>query len=254
MNLPGTGTPLRITAQAVLVDIEGTTSTIAFVHQVLFPYADAHLDAYVAAHRSDPEVAAAMREAAKLAGEPADADDATVLAQLHGWIAEDRKATPLKTIQGLIWADGYARGELRAHVYPDAAAGLRRWHAAGVDLYVYSSGSIGAQKVLFANNSEGDLTALFSGHFDTTIGHKREMRSRARCVRRPRTSSFSATSTPSSTPQPRLACKRCGYCGRPTRRPAPRRSTRPPRRSTRSRSSGLSGAPREPCARIPGCR
>jgi enolase-phosphatase E1 len=177
VNPPGTGTPLRITAQAVLIDIEGTTSTIAFVHQVLFPYADAHLDAYVAAHRSDPEVAAAMREAAKLAGEPADADDATVLAQLHGWIAEDRKATPLKTIQGLIWADGYARGELRAHVYPDAAAGLRRWQAAGVDLYVYSSGSIGAQKVLFANNSEGDLTALFSGHFDTTIGHKREMRS-----------------------------------------------------------------------------
>jgi enolase-phosphatase E1 len=163
-----------IAARAAVVDVEGTTSTIAFVHDVLFPYADAHLDAYVQAHRSDPEVAAAMREAAQLAGEEPDADDATVLAHLHRWIAEDRKVTPLKALQGLIWADGYARGDLRGHVYADAAAGLRRWHAAGVLLYVYSSGSIAAQRTLFANSVEGDLSALFSGNFDTTTGPKRE--------------------------------------------------------------------------------
>lgn len=173
----GARTPLRIAAQAVLVDIEGTTSTIAFVHDVLFPYADAQLVAFVAAHRDDPEVAGALLAAAQEAGEPAGADDATVLTHLHRWIAEDRKATSLKTLQGLIWADGYARGELRAHVYPDAAAGLRRWHDAGLQLYVYSSGSIAAQKVLFAHNNAGDLSALFSGNFDTTIGHKREERS-----------------------------------------------------------------------------
>lgn len=164
----------RVAARAVLVDIEGTTSTVAFVHEVLFPYADAQLDAYVAAHRADPVVAQALVDAARLAGEPPDAGDATVLAHLHTWIAQDRKATPLKTLQGLIWADGYAETELRGHVYPDAAEGLRRWHAAGLALYVFSSGSIAAQKVLFENSDQGDLSALFSGNFDTTIGSKRE--------------------------------------------------------------------------------
>jgi enolase-phosphatase E1 len=163
----------------VLLDVEGTTSTIAFVHTVLFPYADAHLDAYVASHRDDPDVAEAMREAARLAGLDAAANDAAVLAYLHAWIAEDRKATPLKTLQGLIWAEGYARTGLRGHVYPDAAAGLRRWHDAGLRLYVYSSGSVEAQRVLFAHSDQGDLSALFSGNFDTTTGPKRESRSYA---------------------------------------------------------------------------
>jgi enolase-phosphatase E1 len=167
----------------VLVDIEGTTSTIAFVHTVLFPYADEHLDAYVAAHRDDREVAEAMRDAARLAGLEAGADDAAVLGHLHAWIAEDRKATPLKTLQGLIWAEGYARTGLRGHVYPDAAAGLRRWHDAGLKLYVYSSGSIEAQRVLFAHSDQGDLSPLFSGYFDTTTGPKREARSYAAIAR-----------------------------------------------------------------------
>jgi enolase-phosphatase E1 len=168
-----------IRARAVLVDIEGTTSTMAFVHEVLFPYADEHLDAYVAAHREEPAVADAMAEAAQLAGLERGADDAAVLAHLHAWIAEDRKATPLKTLQGLIWAEGYAQTGLRGHVYADAAAGLRRWHAAGLELYVYSSGSVEAQRVLFANSVHGDLTPLFSGNFDTTIGSKRSSASYA---------------------------------------------------------------------------
>ena len=167
----------RAAARAVLVDIEGTTSPIAFVHDVLFPYADEHLDAYVAAHRDEPEVTQAMREAAQLAGEDPNVSDTAVLAQLHAWIAEDRKATPLKTLQGLIWAEGYAQTGLRGHVYRDAAAGLRRWHDAGVKLYVYSSGSVEAQRVLFAHSDQGDLSPLFSGYFDTTTGPKREARS-----------------------------------------------------------------------------
>ncbi|HEV3087515.1 MAG TPA: acireductone synthase [Candidatus Elarobacter sp.] len=169
--------PAGAAVRAVLVDIEGTTSTISFVHDVLFPYADEHLDAYVAAHRNDPDVAQAMRDAAQLADEEPDADDATVLAHLHAWIAEDRKATPLKTLQGLVWAEGYRATGLRGHVYPDAAEALRRWHAAGLRLYVYSSGSIEAQRVLFAHSAHGDLTPLFSGYFDTTTGPKRERRS-----------------------------------------------------------------------------
>lgn len=167
----------------MLVDIEGTTSTIAFVHTVLFPYADEHLDAYVAAHREDRQVAEAMGEAARLAGLGPRADDEHVLAHLHAWIAEDRKATPLKTLQGLIWAEGYAQTGLRGHVYPDAAAGLRRWREAGLELYVYSSGSIEAQRVLFAHSDQGDLSPLFSGYFDTTTGRKREARSYAAIAR-----------------------------------------------------------------------
>jgi enolase-phosphatase E1 len=166
-----------IVARAVLLDVEGTTSPIAFVHDVLFPYADEHLDAYVAAHREDPEVAGAMVEAAHVAGVEADTDDQTVLAHLHDWIANDRKVTPLKTLQGLIWKEGYERTGLRGRIYPDAADGLRRWHAAGAALYIYSSGSVEAQRVLFANSDQGDLSALFSGNFDTTIGYKRHRES-----------------------------------------------------------------------------
>jgi len=107
-----------IATSAIVTDIEGTTSAISFVHDVLFPYADARLDAYVAAHRNEPVVAHALSEAAVEAGE-ADADDAAILAHLHAWIAEDRKATPLKTLQGLIWHEGYERSDLLGHVYPD---------------------------------------------------------------------------------------------------------------------------------------
>lgn len=167
-----------IAARAIVTDVEGTTSAISFVRDVLFPYADRHLDRYVAAHAGNAVVANAMREAAIVAGEP-DADVARTLSLLHAWIAEDRKATPLKTLQGLLWDEGYAQGVLQGHVYPDVPPVLHAWHAAGVELYVYSSGSIVAQKVLFAHTFAGDLTPLFAGHFDTTIGAKREVASYA---------------------------------------------------------------------------
>lgn len=168
--------------RAILTDVEGTTSAIAFVKEVLFPYADAHLDDYVAEHRDDPVVAEALRDAAALAGEPG-ADDARILTHLHAWIAEDRKATPLKTLQGLIWDDGYRSGALRGHVYPDVAPALRAWHAAAIRIYVYSSGSVVAQRVLFAHSNAGDLSAVFAGNFDTTIGPKREPGSYAAIAR-----------------------------------------------------------------------
>jgi enolase-phosphatase E1 len=170
-----------IAARAILTDIEGTTSAIAFVKDVLFPYADAHLDAYVAAHREEPVVAGALREAAICAGEP-DADEARVLEHLHLWIAEDRKITPLKTLQGLIWNEGYARTGLQGHVYPDVPPVLAAWRSAGIELYIYSSGSVVAQKTLFAHTFVGDLTPLFAGYFDTTIGAKREPESYAAIV------------------------------------------------------------------------
>ena len=167
-----------ISAQAIVTDIEGTTSAIAFVHDVLFPYADAHLDGYVAEHRSDPVVANALRDAAAAAGEP-DASDARILEHLHAWIAEDKKVTALKTLQGLIWHEGYTKTGLQGHVYPDVPPVLAAWHAGGIALYVYSSGSVVAQKVLFAHTFAGDLTPLFIDYFDTTIGGKREVSSYA---------------------------------------------------------------------------
>lgn len=156
--------------KAILTDIEGTTSSIAFVADVLFPYARAHLAAYIAAHPA--ETAPILAEVA--ASEPGDP-----VATLLRWIDEDRKATPLKALQGMIWADGYASGAFRGHIYPDAVAGLQRWHAAGIALYVFSSGSVPAQKLLFGHSEAGDLTPLFSGYFDTTTGPKREAASYA---------------------------------------------------------------------------
>lgn len=148
--------------KAVLTDIEGTTSSIAFVAGTLFPYARAHLADYVAAHPA---------ETAPILAEVGTTDPVATLLQ---WIDEDRKATPLKTLQGMIWADGYASGAFTGHVYADAVAGLQRWHAAGVRLYVFSSGSVAAQKLLFGHSDAGDLTPLFSGYFDTATGPKRQ--------------------------------------------------------------------------------
>jgi enolase-phosphatase E1 len=159
--------------RAIVTDVEGTTSAIAFVKDVLFPYADAHLDAYVAAHSAEPAVAEALRETARLAGEPA-ASESRIVSLLHTWMAEDRKATPLKMLQGLLWANGYTRGQLQGHVYADVVPVLRAWHAAGIRLYVYSSGSVVAQRVLFGHTNAGDLNPLFSGNFDTTTGAKQE--------------------------------------------------------------------------------
>jgi enolase-phosphatase E1 len=111
-------------------------------------------------------------DARSLAGR--DLDDAELAAELRAWIDRDSKATPLKALQGLIWEEGYRRGAFSGHVYPDAARRLRAWKDLGIALYVYSSGSVHAQRLLFAHTGEGDLTPLFSGYFDTTVGHKRE--------------------------------------------------------------------------------
>ena len=158
--------------RAIVTDIEGTSSSIDFVHKTLFPYAKAHLREFLRQSAGAPEVAALLHETARLEGRPLTWEDAAEV--LARWIDEDRKATPLKALQGMIWAQGYAAGELKGHVYPDAPEYLRRWHAQGKRLYVYSSGSVEAQKLIFGHTDYGDLTPLFSGYFDTRIGAKRE--------------------------------------------------------------------------------
>ena len=162
--------------KAILTDIEGTTSSISFVKDVLFPYARKRLPAFVETHTDDPEVQHWLHEAAKEAG-LVSATREEVIDLLIGWIDADRKSTALKALQGMIWAAGYADGEYRAHVYPEVPARLRAWRDAGTRLYVYSSGSVAAQKLLFGHTDAGDLTPLFSGYFDTETGAKRDARS-----------------------------------------------------------------------------
>jgi enolase-phosphatase E1 len=157
--------------RAILTDIEGTTSSIDFVVEVLFPFSRARLAAYV---RANADMLGPVIDAVRNAAADPALDLDRVIAQLQSWHDADRKIAPLKTLQGLIWAEGYATGAFAGHVYADAVAGLRRWHARGIALYVYSSGSVAAQKLLFGHSTVGDLTPLFSGHFDTAIGAKRD--------------------------------------------------------------------------------
>ncbi|WP_349571455.1 acireductone synthase [Azotobacter salinestris] len=165
--------------RAILTDIEGTTSAVSFVFDVLFPYAREHLPAFVRQHATEAEVAALLEAVRAECGE-ADAGIERIIEVLLGWIAEDRKATPLKALQGMVWEQGYRAGELKGHVYPDAVDALQRWKREGYQLYVYSSGSIQAQRLIFGCSEAGDLSPLFSGYFDTTSGPKREAASYAR--------------------------------------------------------------------------
>jgi enolase-phosphatase E1 len=157
---------------AVVLDIEGTTTSVAYATDVLYPYARARLPNYVRQHRDEPEVAAIMDEAREAGG--VFNDEAVVVRMCH-WMERDQKVTPLKTLQGLIWEDGYRGGELVTHLYPDVAPTLRDWHARGLRLYVYSSGSTHAQRLIYGHTVAGDLTPLLSGYFDTHVGHKREV-------------------------------------------------------------------------------
>lgn len=161
--------------RVILTDIEGTTSSLSFVKDVLFPYARSRLADYIHQHHEQPEVRACLDDVCREAGR--QLDTAGIIAQLQQWIDEDRKVTPLKQLQGLIWEEGYTRGDFHGHIYEDALEAIRAWHAAGIPVYIYSSGSVHAQKLLFAHTAYGDLTPLLNGYFDTTIGAKVETES-----------------------------------------------------------------------------
>ncbi|KWS02376.1 2,3-diketo-5-methylthiopentyl-1-phosphate enolase-phosphatase [Lysobacter capsici AZ78] len=166
--------------RAILTDIEGTTSSISFVKDVLFPYARRALPGFVAARGREPGVRKWLDTVALENG--GACQDSVIVEVLQGWIDEDRKHTALKALQGMIWADGYKSADFTSHMYPDAAPALRQWKDRGLRLYVYSSGSVPAQRLLFGHSDAGDLTELFSGWFDTEVGGKREAASYARIV------------------------------------------------------------------------
>ncbi len=156
----------------ILTDIEGTTSSISFVKDVLFPYARRELPGFVRDHGHEPDVRHWLDVVATEHG--AICDDAVIAETLQGWIDQDRKHTALKALQGMIWMAGYRNRDFTAHMYPDVAPKLQAWHQAGHRLAVYSSGSVPAQKLLFGHSDAGDLSDLFSDYFDTEVGHKRD--------------------------------------------------------------------------------
>ncbi len=164
---------LRLVGDVVLLDIEGTISPISFVRDVLFAYSRTHLREFLAEHHDDPVVSDILAQASEYSGLDA-------VAALEGWQDRDEKAPPLKKIQGLIWEAGYRSGAFQSSLFPDALAVLPQWKARGLQLYVYSSGSIEAQTQFFSHTTAGDLRSLFSGHYDTDIGPKIEAASYTR--------------------------------------------------------------------------
>jgi len=159
--------------KAIVCDIEGTTTSLSFVKDVLFPYAREHMAAFVREQQHDPEISNILENVKREMQRP-DATVDEIIGQLETWIDEDKKITPLKAIQGHIWQYGYQNGDYHGHIYADAYEKLKDWHESGIALYIFSSGSVYAQKLLFAHTEYGDLTPLFSGYFDTNIGAKVE--------------------------------------------------------------------------------
>jgi enolase-phosphatase E1 len=168
--------------RAFLLDIEGTTTPIAFVYDILFPYARRELAAFLRAQAGSPDVRAAVRrlrdehraesEAAPPPWTASEIDSA--LAYLQWLMDADRKSTALKALQGLVWEEGFRKGELQGEVYPDVPIALARWRRQGRSTFIYSSGSVLAQRLIFAHTEAGDLTPLLAGYFDTTTGPKKE--------------------------------------------------------------------------------
>jgi enolase-phosphatase E1 len=166
-----------VTARAVVLDVEGTIGALSHVRDVLLPYFQRRLARWCREHRGGPAYTEGLEAVRAFAGRPG-LDEDQVVGMLLAWAAEDRKVAPLKLVQGVVWADGYARGELWGHVYPDVPEVLSRWHAAGISCFIYSSGSVAAQRDWFRHNNHGDLSGLLQDYFDlTNAGPKSEPRS-----------------------------------------------------------------------------
>lgn len=183
-----------LASKAIICDIEGTTTSISFVKDTLFPYAKENVAAYLKENFGDDEVKAVIAKLRKQAiedvkseveGAVAIADDAaeeteqiaTIVKSIEWQMSNDRKTGSLKTLQGLIYPKGYKDGTIKGHVYEDVPKALEQWVASGHKIYIYSSGSVDAQKLLFAHSEHGDLSAHIAGYFDTTVGAKQESKS-----------------------------------------------------------------------------
>ncbi len=159
--------------QAILTDIEGTTTDIHFVHKILFPYSRLKMSDFLEQNYKKPEIAAQIQLVQQLMSKP-HADLSAIASQIIAWIDCDMKIGPLKVLQGYIWQQGFEQGEFQAHVYEDAYSKLLEWYNQGIALYVYSSGSRKAQQLLFEYSIFGDMRYLFNEYFDTQVGPKKE--------------------------------------------------------------------------------
>lgn len=174
------------TIKGILLDIEGTTSSISFVYDVMFPFIRENLSSYLADNWDTPELKECLPALANDAGQPSvdawfDASSATPQETIAQFVIQlmddDVKATGLKQLQGVIWKSGFEQGELVAHLYEEVAPAIQRWNQSGIDVKIYSSGSVQAQKLFFGHTVAGNLLESFSGHYDTKIGSKKEMAS-----------------------------------------------------------------------------
>jgi enolase-phosphatase E1 len=161
--------------QWILTDIEGTTTEVSFVYDILFPYFRAHMDQWKTVDSAPMNDVLEQTRLLVLEEQSINLTSKEALfEQLRQWSIEDRKVTPLKTFQGMVWEQGFKSGAIKGHMYPDVKPALERWTAMGMKLAIFSSGSIAAQKQLFGFSTEGDLTPYFSAYFDTTTGMKRD--------------------------------------------------------------------------------
>ena len=171
--------------RGVLLDIEGTTSSISFVYDKMFPYVREHLSSYLDANWNEESLQSCLPLLAADLNKPSLADwidPATAADEQKRLVAAgvielmdgDVKATGLKQLQGLIWKDGFHSSQLVAHLFDDVAPAIERWNDSGLDVRIYSSGSIAAQKLFFGHSVAGDLLSKLSGHYDTTTGGKKE--------------------------------------------------------------------------------
>lgn len=177
--------------RGILLDIEGTTTPISFVHDVLFPYARTQVKSYLTRYLDSPETAANLAQLRKehasdvaqdlkppaLLNETRDAEINSLMSYIEWLIDRDRKSSGLKELQGKIWKQGYLDGTLQAPLFPDVLPALERWRRAGLRIAIFSSGSVLAQKLLFGHTQAGDVTTFIDSYFDTTTGPKLAMES-----------------------------------------------------------------------------
>ncbi|EDW84756.1 uncharacterized protein Dwil_GK14286 [Drosophila willistoni] len=171
--------------KVILLDIEGTTTSIGFVHHILFPYAKQNVEEYLKKEWDSDEIKQIVQDLQQVPSFEVykatlvDSSASSITVELitgfvRYLIDKDLKVTPLKTLQGLIWANGYESGELKGHVYDDVKEAFEHWNNSGLKLAIYSSGSVAAQKLIFGYSTSGNLLPYLSAHFDTHVGHKQE--------------------------------------------------------------------------------
>jgi enolase-phosphatase E1 len=162
--------------RAILLDIEGTVAPISFVKDILFPYSKEKMKDFINKNKDNPEIKKILDEVRQIEGK--NLTDEEVVETLKKWVDEDKKIAPLKEIQGMIWKEGFEKGHLKAPIYEDAYKKMKQWKEKGIPMYIYSSGSIEAQKLFFSYTNYGNLLSWFKGHFDTrTAGNKKEKQS-----------------------------------------------------------------------------